>query len=113
MNYIVMTTEDVLDRKLEKQSLDLKEHMKLLTDPILQEVRRTNGRVSKNEDAIIAYKVWRGWMTGGMAIIMVVLPVGVAFLTWIAIQVINFDTRLRTAVDEAFDARIESLEVAE
>lgn len=92
-----------IDDKFRNQTEDLKEHMNLVTAPILAQVTRTNGRVTKNEDDIMAYKVWRGWMTGGMAMLMIFVPIIIGFLTFLGLRVINFDEVVRTAIDEALE----------
>lgn len=42
------------ERQLDQQSDDLKEHMALLIAPLTEQVKKTNGRVSRQERAIIA-----------------------------------------------------------
>lgn len=73
---------------------DLKQHMDLVTAPILTQVTKTNGRVNRHDDDIVSYKVWRGWMTGGMAVIMIILPLVISFLTWVGLSVIKFDHQI-------------------
>ena len=70
-----------VEKMFEDLSSDLKQHMDLVTAPILAQVLKTNGRVNKHDDDIVSYKVWRGWMTGGMAVIMIILPLVISFLT--------------------------------
>lgn len=41
-----------IERLLDSQSTEIKEYMKLLTDPILEQVKKTNGRVTKLEDKV-------------------------------------------------------------
>lgn len=83
-----------VERMLEHQSADLKSYMDMVTKPILEQVLKTNGRVTVNEKDIVGYKVWRGWMTGGMAVIMIILPLVVGFMTWLGLSVMKFDNRI-------------------
>lgn len=99
--------EKRIERRLEAQSNDLKEHMGLLTTPILAQVTKTNGRVDRAEGDIVGYKVWRGWMTGGMAMLMIFIPIIVGFLTFLGLRVINFDEVLRSALDDALESKLE------
>lgn len=99
----------MLDMRFESQTREIKEHMELLTKPILTQTTKTNGRVTKNEEDIVKMKTWRGWMTGGMSVVMIILPIAVALLTWMCLQIVNLHTDIKTAVDESFDQRIESV----
>lgn len=51
-----------LERRLDAQSDDLKEHMSLLTEPIRIQTTKTNGRVSIMEKMV--------WMAAGAVIIL-------------------------------------------
>lgn len=41
------------ERQLDQQSSDLKEHMVLLINPLTEQVKKTNGRVTRLEKALI------------------------------------------------------------
>ncbi len=90
-----------IERMLELQSHDLKEHIDKATQPILSQVIKTNGRVNKAEEDIVNYKIWRGWMTGGMAMLMIFVPIIIGFLTFIGLRVINFDNMVQNAINKA------------
>lgn len=96
-----------IEKMLADQSSDLKEHINHATAPILEQTTKTNGRLLRAEGDITEIRVWRGWITGGMAIIMIVLPVVVGLITWALIQVVNIDHTISKAIDEAFDANLQ------
>ena len=83
-----------IERMLEEQTRNITGHIDDKTRPILDQVLKTNGRVTANEADIVAYKIWRGWMTGGMAVIMIILPLVVSFMVWLGLSVMRFDTRM-------------------
>ncbi len=85
-----------IERMLDLQTVEFKDIVKAATDPILTQVLKTNGRVTANEADIVAYKIWRGWMTGGMAVIMIFLPLLIGFATWMGLSVLNFGHELQT-----------------
>lgn len=85
-----------IERLLDEQSKDIKAHIDLVTQPILSQVLKTNGRVTANEKDIVGYKVWRGWMTGGMAFVMVILPIAVSVLGWMVMSLIKFEREIST-----------------
>lgn len=90
-----------IERLLDEQSKDIKSHIDLVTNPILTQVLKTNGRVTQNEKDITENKVWRGWMTGGMAVVMVILPIVVTVLGWIVMSIISFDEKVHDAIQAA------------
>lgn len=97
-----------IERMLENQSADIKGHIDLTTAPILTQVLKTNGRVTTAEGDITNNKVWRGWITGGMAMLMIFMPVVIGFLTFLGLRVINFDNIIRASVDAAFESKIQA-----
>lgn len=96
-----------IERMLDDQSNDIKGHMDAALAPLIVQTTKTNGRVSVMEKMV--------WMAAGAVVILT------PFTYYLATEVgsIKEDLRdtvreeARTAVDEAFDARIESLEVAD
>jgi len=94
--------EKRLEKRLDAQSSDLKEHMSLIIEPIRIQTTKTNGRVSIMEKMV--------WMAAGAVVILT------PFTYYIATEVGQLKDSVREetrqAVDEAFDARIEKLEVA-
>lgn len=96
-----------LERRLEAQSADLKEHISITIEPIRVQTTKTNGRVSVMEKMV--------WMAAGAVVILT------PFTYYIATEMGEIKESLRDtvreesrqAVDEAFDARINALEVAE
>lgn len=72
-----------IERMLDLQTVEFEKIVKSATDPILIQTTKTNGRVSKLEEDVVGYKVWRGWMTGGMACLMILLPVLSATIVYI------------------------------
>lgn len=95
-----------IERLLDEQSKDIKEHIDAKTEPILSQTTRTNGRVNNNEADIIRYKIWRGWMTGSLAVIGLMLPVVLAIQAWEIEQILNITSSVHTAVDDAINARV-------
>lgn len=98
--------EKRLERRLEAQSADLKEHISIHLEPIKIQTTKTNGRVSIMEKMV--------WMAAGAVVILT------PFVYYIATEVGEIKDNLRDtvreesrqAVDEAFDARINALEIA-
>ena len=95
--------EKRLEKRLDAQSSDLKEHMSLIIEPIRIQTTKTNGRVSIMEKMV--------WMAAGAVVILT------PFTYYIATEVGQLKDSVREetrqAVDEAFDARTQALEVAE
>lgn len=96
-----------IERMFEEQSKDIKDHIDMVTTPILEQTTKTNGRLLSAEGEITQIRIWRGWMTGGMAIIMIVLPVVVGLMTWMVIQVVTIDHTISKAIDAAFEANLQ------
>lgn len=92
-----------IERMLDEQSAEIKDHIDRAVDPLTIQVTKTNGRVSMMEKMV--------WMAAGAVVILT------PFTYYLATQIstIREDLRdeTRQAIDEAFDARIENLEVAE
>lgn len=95
-----------IERLLDEQSKDIKEHIDQKTQPILNQVTKTNGRVNVLEAESVVMKVWKGWQKGGMAAIMVVLPVITAILAWMALQIVDLKTNQQQFVDQAVSASV-------
>lgn len=95
-----------IEKLLSEQSSDLKEHIDHATRPILEQTTKTNGRLGKAEEDIKDLRIWRGWMTGGMAVIIIILPVVVGLMTWMVIKIVNVDHTISKAIDEAFEANL-------
>jgi hypothetical protein len=96
-----------IERMLDEQSTDIKGHMDAAIAPLIVQTTKTNGRVGVMEKMV--------WMAAGAVVILT------PFTYYLATEIgtIKDDLRetvreeARTAVDEAFDARINALEVAE
>lgn len=88
-----------IERLLDEQSRDIKEHIDTKTNPIIVQTTRTNGRVSNLE-------VWRGRILGGMAVITVLLPILVGVEAWMLLKIIDIPASVRQAVDEQFNNRV-------
>jgi len=59
----------VLLKEMDRRNIDKHKQQELIQLQILEQTKKTNGRVSKLE-------VWRGFITGGMAIISIlILPI--------------------------------------
>lgn len=106
----IVTMDEVekrLERRLEAQSADLKEHISIHLEPIRIQTTKTNGRVSIMEKMV--------YMAAGAVVILT------PFVYYIASEVAEIKDSLsetvrieaRNAVDEAFDDRIQALEIAE
>jgi hypothetical protein len=106
MYYTVVMAEEErysnrqIERMLENQTHDLKEHMSNLTAPILAQVLKTNGRMNKAEQDIVNQKVWRGWQNGAIAVLGVFFPIILGILTFLTMRVLNIDATVRTSIDE-------------
>lgn len=99
--------EKRLERRLEAQSADLKEHISIHLEPIKIQTTKTNGRVSVIEKMV--------WMAAGAVVILTPFTYYIATEMGEMKESIRETVRIeaRAAVDDAFDARIEALEVAE
>lgn len=96
-----------IERMLDEQSSDIKGHMDAAIAPLVIQVTKTNGRVSVMEKMV--------WMAAGAVVILT------PFTYYLANQIASINTSIksavhdeaRQAVDDAFDERIQKLEVAE
>lgn len=122
MDIVIMAEEErynnrQIERMLDEQSKDIKEHISSALDPILEQTTKTSGRLLKVEDQINSHRSWRTGMTWGGAIVFFflttfILPV----LTWNILQTLEFKESLteeiQSAVDRSFEDRINALETA-
>ena len=100
-----------LDKKIEDQSNDLKEHIVLNLKPILDEVQKTNGRVTSLEGKISDHRSWRTGMTWGGAVLFFFMTTFVfPVLTWNILETIQLKNGIReqkflieAAVQSAFN----------
>ena len=92
-----------IERMFDEQSSELKLHVTTALTPLTTQVMKTNGRLGVLEKMV--------WMAAGAVVILT------PFTYWLASRLDRLDTELReevqTAVNDAFDERINSLEVAE
>lgn len=86
-----------IENMLDRQSADLKEHMSLIIDPLVRQVEKTNGRVSRNE-------VWINRAVGAVSIIsMIIFPfIGYVIYDYFAFKE-RFPGEVRDAVYQALD----------
>lgn len=86
-----MSEERYNNRQIEKmltdQSADIKEHIDLKVSPLLEQVKKTNGRVSWNEKMIYL----------AMGSLFIVLPM----LTYVLVDYWRFKERFPEAVSDA------------
>jgi hypothetical protein len=106
MQLTIMVNE--FERLLDRQSSDLKEHMDLRLKPIEEQVKKTNGRVTKNEGDIMAHALWQSGMSSGVKVLIWVAGISgsmlVGYLTWLSLEVLAVPDRIDTAITEAFEA---------
>lgn len=93
-----------IERLLDEQSKDIMRHIDDATEPILAQTTKTNGRVTKNEEDIIKSKIWRGWLTGGMAVISILIPVIVAIQAWEILQILEVPHEVQQAIDDRINS---------
>ena len=96
--------EKRLEKRLDAQSADLKEHMNLIIEPIRIQTTKTNGRVSIMEKMV--------WMAAGAVVILT------PFCVYLATKVTNLELEqarqpelIRTAIEETFQDYIQSITV--
>lgn len=111
-------TNRQVERMLDEQSRDIKEHITIVTSPILDEVKKTNGRVTLLESQVSSQRNWRTGMTWGGAVVFFflttfILPV----LTWNLLQTIqlkeSIGIEVQDAIDQAFEERLQALEISQ
>lgn len=111
-------TNRQVERMLDEQSRDIKEHITIVTSPILDEVKKTNGRVTLLESQVGSHRNWRTGMTWGGAVVFFflttfILPV----LTWNLLQTIqlkeSIGIEVQDAIDQAFEERLQALEISQ
>lgn len=104
-----------VERLLDQQSTELKQEMKSLTEPILAQTTKTNGRVTAVEKVTQNLVGWMKFTRGGLAILsIIVVPVLGGYLLWLGKLVIELKTQqviqtatIQTAVDAAFSKNLE------
>jgi hypothetical protein len=87
-----------IERLLDEQSSDIKGHIDLVTRPILDQVLKTNGRVTKNEDDIVKHKEWRGWIMGGLAVLSFFVTSLIGLQVWMVVQILHIPDRINQAI---------------
>ena len=85
--------EKRLERRLEAQSADLKEHMNLIIEPIRVQTTKTNGRVGIIEKMV--------WMAAGAVVIHT------PFTYFIATEVAGLKDTIREETRQAIDEALE------
>lgn len=85
--------EKRLERRLEAQSADLKEHMNLIIEPIRVQTTKTNGRVGIIEKMV--------WMAAGAVVILT------PFTYFIATEVAGLKDTIREETRQAIDDALE------
>lgn len=88
--------EKRLERRLEAQSADLKEHINLVIEPVRIQTTKTNGRVGIIEKMV--------WMAAGAVIILT------PFTYYIATEVGNIKDTIREETRQAVDDAIKNLD---
>jgi hypothetical protein len=110
MILIIMAEEErynnrMLDDRFDRQTKDLKEHMELVTKPILEQVLKTNGRVTTLEGRMNQHEGWHERRDGGTkvlaAIALPLLMILIGYLGWLSARVLDFPQQIQTALDEA------------
>lgn len=101
-----------IERFFDDQLKEIKSHIDLKIDPVYAQTLKTNGRMTKAEEDLTRYKIWRGWMTGGMGIVMIILPIAVTLIAWMALRIVNIDNTVRAAVDDALTNRVQQIEIS-
>jgi hypothetical protein len=116
MEITIMADEErynnrMLDDRFDRQTKDLKEHMELVTKPILDQVLKTNGRVNTLEGRMNQHEGWHERRDGASRIIsMIAIPLFtllIGYLGWLSARVLAVPTEIRTAVDGAFNQNLE------
>ena len=85
--------EKRLEKRLEAQSADLKEHMNLIIEPIRVQTTKTNGRVGIIEKMV--------WMAAGAVVILT------PFTYFIATEVAGLKDTIREETRQAIDEALE------
>lgn len=94
-----------IERLLDEQSRDIKAHIDLVTNPILAQVLKTNGRVTTAEGDITNQKVWRGWIMGGLGVISLFIASLIGLQVWMVLQILHIPETVQTAVDAGINSR--------
>lgn len=101
----------MLDDRFDRQTKDLKEHMELVTKPILDQVLKTNGRTTALEARMGQHEGWHERRDGATRVItfMAVPLFGllVGYIGWLSAQVLDVPHKIQTAVDSSFDKNLQ------
>lgn len=98
-----------IERLLDEQSKDIMRHIDDATAPILAQVLKTNGRVTKSEGDITNQKIWRGWIMGGLAVLSLFVTSLIGLQVWMVVQILHIPDTVHSAVSEAIDERVQSV----
>ncbi len=114
---IIMPDEErysnrMLDKALADQNTDIKEHMDLVTKPILEQTTKTNGRTTKLEEAMVRQaNLNTGLKVGGAVLFFFMTTFIFPILTWELLQLVQLKDEIRSqvkmSVDEAFSKNLE------
>ncbi len=106
-------TPSKMEHLLEKQSAELKEYISLKLKPIEDQTTKTNGRVGAAEGNITTIQKWQARHDGAQRVVLVVstllFGVLIGYLTWLSLQVVAIPNTVKSAVDDSFSDRIESV----
>lgn len=94
-----------IERLLDEQSKDIMRHIDDATAPILAQTTKTNGRVTVNERDITSARVWRGWLTGGLGVLTLLVPMIVGIQVWMFLQIMNIPHEIQQTIDASFSDR--------
>lgn len=104
-----------VERLLDQQTTELRQEMRSLTDPILAQTTKTNGRVTALEVQTQNLSGWMKFTRGALGILsLIVVPVLGGYLLWLGKLAIELKTQqavqtatIQTAVDAAFSKNLQ------